>query len=196
MSTVKALTAVLTHPNCETLCTLQAELLQAGHEPDGPLLRRLGGFFIFLNHLSAGMSARRFSHLATLFDIGAVGGVAVQNLLEAKGEAKALWKRLVAGALSESLMVVASRQYVKAAEAEMTGAYREAGWFLYGELWRLSAQLQPEQARQKRRQALDQLLAPVHDTAVSGSVKTVLLVRLFQLLLLLTYHQQNATVEN
>lgn len=190
MSTNEALTAVLTYPNCETLCTLQAELLQSGRNPDDPLLRRLGGFFVFLNQLSAGMSARHFSHLATLFDIGAVGGVAVQNLLEAKGDLTVLWKRLLAGGLSESLMVIASRQYVKAAETEMTGAYRQAGWFLYRELWRLSAQLQPEQAREERRESLDQLLAPVHDTAVSGSVKAILLVRLFQLLLLLTYHQQ------
>jgi O-methyltransferase involved in polyketide biosynthesis len=190
MSTDEALTAVLTQPTCQTLCALQAELLQAGYDADDPLLRRLEGFFIFLNHLSAGMSARQFSHLATLFDIGAVGGVAAQNLLEAKGDPKALWKRLLAGALSESLMVIASRQYVKAAEAEMTGAYREAGWFLYRELWRISSRLQPQQTREARRQALDQLLAPVHDTAVPGSAKAVLLARLFQLLLLLTYHQQ------
>lgn len=179
----ETLTAVLTHPSCETLCALQADLLQAGHAPDTPALRVLEQFFTFLNELSASMSAREFSHLATLLDIGAVGGVAVQNLLESDGAAN-LWRRLLMGGISEGLMVLASRQYVKSAEAGIVSVYRQAGWTIYRELWQLSVQLQPEQDPAQRRQMLDTLLAPVHDDAIPGAVKAALLGRLFQLLLL------------
>lgn len=179
----QSITAVFTQPSCETLCALQADLLQSGHAPDASLLSLLDQFFTFLNELSASMSAREFSHLATLLDIGAVGGVAVQNLLETDDPAN-IWKRVLAGGLSEGLMVLASRQYVKSAEAGLVSVYRQAGWTIYRELWQLSSQLQPDQDPVQRRQSLDQLLAPVHDDAVPGPVKAALLGRLFQLLLL------------
>ncbi|MCA9972234.1 MAG: hypothetical protein KC425_18555 [Anaerolineales bacterium] len=179
------LTPVFTQPSCEALCALQADLLQAGHAPDAPLLALLDHYFIFLNELSASMSAREFSHLATKFDIGAVGGVAVQNLLEAGSDWSTLWKRALAGALSETLMVVASRQYVRAAEAEIVAVYRNAGWYLYRALSQLIARLQPAQPAAERRRLLDQLLAPVHAPDVPGATKAILLGRLFHLLLLI-----------
>ncbi len=182
----ETITAVFTQPSCETLCALQANLLQAGYAPDAPLLGVLDQFFTFLNELSASMSAREYSHLATMFDIGAVGGVAVQNLLETDDPAN-IWKRVLAGGLSEGLMVLASRQYVKSAEASIISVYRSAGWFIYRELWRLSSQLQPDQDPAQRRQSLDQLLAPVHDDAVPGPFKAALLGRLFQMLLLTNF---------
>ncbi|MCB8922033.1 MAG: hypothetical protein H6662_10645 [Ardenticatenaceae bacterium] len=177
------LTAVFSTPSCDTLCTLRADWLQAGYAPGAPLLGVLDQYFVFLNELSASMSAREYSHLATMFDIGAVGGVALQNLLETDDLAN-LWKRLLAGGISEGLMVLASRQYVKAAETEIVSVYRNAGWYVYRALWQLSAQLQPDADPAQRRQVLDRLLAPVHDDAVPGPAKAVLLGRLFQLLLL------------
>lgn len=179
----ETVTAVFTHPSCQTLCALQADLLQAGYAPDTPALTVLDQFFTFLNELSASMSAREFSHLATMFDIGAVGGVALQNLLETD-DIGSLWSRLLAGSLSEGLMVLASRQYVKSAEAGIVSVYRQAGWYIYRELWQLSSRLQPDQDAALRRQLLDQLLAPIHDDDVPGPVKAALLGRLFQLLLL------------
>ena len=176
------LTAVFTAPTCAALCGLQAELLQAGQVPNAPVMQLLTHFFNFINTLSASMSARQYSHLATLLDIGAVGGVAIQNLIDTE-DASSLWKRLLLGGLGEGLMVLASRQYVKAFEAEIIGVMRESYWILYQSLWTLSQALQPELPPDKRRQLLDTLLNPIQDPAIDNTVKAVLIGRLYQILL-------------
>ncbi len=131
------------------------------------------------------MSAHEYSKLATLLDIGAVGGVALERVLESEVTSAELWRRLLIGAVSESLMVWASRQYVQAFRAEITSVYQTAAWHLYDELWRISEQAQPEQEPATRRQAIDQLLAPIHDQKLEDTVKAVLIGRIFQILLLI-----------
>lgn len=183
MNIQESLTAVLTQPSTESLWQLRADLLQAGLPADSPVWRVLDKFHAFINELTATMSAHEFSKVATLLDIGAVGGVAIQNLLESDLEPAELWRRILAGGISESLMVLASRQYVKGAKAGMIGVCRATAWVLYDELWQLSAQLQPELDPAARRQLIDNLLAAIHDDAVPEVVKIGLNGRLFQILL-------------
>ncbi|MCP4428921.1 MAG: hypothetical protein GY803_30930, partial [Chloroflexi bacterium] len=106
----ESLTAVLAQPSVDTLWQLRGELLAAGLPSDSPAYRVLDKFYAFINELSASMSAHEYSKLATLLDIGAIGGVAIQNLLESDIKPEELWKRLLAGGIGESLMVLASRQ--------------------------------------------------------------------------------------
>jgi hypothetical protein len=183
MNIQQSLSAVLTQPSTDTLWQLRADLLQAGLPADSLAWRVLDKFYVFINELSATMSAHEFSKVATLLDIGAVGGVAIQNLLEGDLEPAELWQRLLAGGISESLMVLASRQYVKGAKAGMVGVCRATAWVLYDELWQLSAQLQPELDPATRRQLIDNLLAAIHDDSVPEAVKIGLNGRLFQILL-------------
>jgi hypothetical protein len=184
MNIQESLTAVLTQPSIETLWQLRGDLRQAGLPADSPAWRVLDRFYAFINELSASMSAHEFSKVATMLDIGAVGGVAIQNLLDGDLEPAELWRRLLAGGISESLMVLASRQYVKGAKAGMIGVCQATAWTLYDELWQLSAQLQPELDPAARRQLLDNLLAAIHDDSVPETVKIGLNGRLFQILLL------------
>ncbi|MCB9420990.1 MAG: hypothetical protein H6667_14405 [Ardenticatenaceae bacterium] len=183
MNIQESLTAVLTQPSTDTLWQLRADLLQAGLPAESSAWRILDKFYAFINELSASMSAHEFSKLATMLDIGAVGGVAIQNLLESDLEPAELWRRIVAGGLSESLMVLASRQYVKGARAGMTGVCQATAWVLYGEFWQLSTQMQPELEPATRRQLIDNLLAVIHDDSVPEEVKIGLNGRLFQILL-------------
>jgi hypothetical protein len=183
MNIQESLTAVLTQPSIETLWQLRGDLRQAGLPADSPAWRVLDKFYAFINELSASMSAHEFSKVATMLDIGAVGGVAIQNLLESDLEPAELWRRLLAGGISESLMVLASRQYVKGAKAGMMGVCRATAWALYGEFWQLSTQLQPELDPATRRQLIDNLLSAIHDDAVPEVVKIGLNGRLFQILL-------------
>ncbi len=184
MNIQESLTAVLTHPSPKTLWQLRGDLLAAGLPSDSSVWRILDKFHAFINQLTASMSTHEYSKLATMLDIGAVGGVAIQNLLDSDMEPSELWKRLIAGGISESLMVLASRQYVKGAKAGMEGVCRATAWELYGELWQLSAQLQPELDTATRRQLIDNLLTAVHDESVPEMVKIGLNGRLFQILLL------------
>jgi hypothetical protein len=183
MTQMESLTTVLTMPTPDAVWRLRGDLLQQHQKLPPDLAGLLTRFYHFLTELKVKATAREFSHFASLLDIGAVGGVAVQNLLDAQANKENLWQRLLAGGLSEGLMVLAARQYVKAWEGEMASVYQEAGWHLYQALWALSVQTQPQLDAAARRQMIETMLAPVHDTAVSGSIKAVLIARLYQILL-------------
>ena len=145
MALEQSLSTVLTNPRPENLWQLQGDLLSEGFAADGPAMAILDAFYNFLNALMASASAREYSHLASILDMGAVGGVAIQNLLESQ-DSEGWWQRLVVGGLSESMMIMAARQYVKAWENEMTADINSAAWFLYRHYWQLSVKMQPEMA--------------------------------------------------
>jgi hypothetical protein len=108
--------------------------------------------------------------------------VTLENLTEA-GEA--LLERMLLGGLSETLMVLASRQYVKAWSREMHPIHMQAVWFLRGELWQLSVTGRPDLLTEERAALVDELLAPALDEDVAGEVPVALLGRLFQVLLVI-----------
>jgi len=180
----ESLAMVLTQPTPAALWRLRGDLLQAGLPADHAVWGVIDQFYAFLNELSAGMKAHEFSKMATMLDIGAVGGVAVQGVIEGKMPISDLWKKLVAGSVGEGLMVLASRQYIKSARAEIIGVYHAVAWYLFAALWQVSAQLQPELSSADRRSLLDQLFTPIFHEETDDGVKIVLLGRLFQMLLL------------
>ena len=188
------LAAVLSGPTPAALWQLRGDLLEAGLPSDSPALLILGEFYQFLNELVASSTSRQYSHFASLLDIGAVGGVALQNLLEIDDSGE-WWRRVLAGGLSEGLMVLAARQYVKAWEKEMEASYHRATWRLYDELWRLSAGLQPELPPARRRQLVEQLLVPLRLPQTSGTVKAALIGHLFQILFLIHFNMARRTTE-
>ena len=177
------LKTILTMPTPTALWQLRADLLQLELAADSAVWQTLDQFFTFLTELTAKSTAHQYSHFASMLDIGAVGGVAIQNLADAQ-HAGDLWRKLLLGGLSESLMVLAARQYVKAWEGEMTAVYHTTAWVLYNALWRLSETTQPGLSPTDRRHLIEKLLAPLHDEAVTGTIKAVLIGRLFQILLL------------
>jgi len=136
----------------------------------------------YLCDLQSKANARQYSELASLLDIGAVGGVALENLIG--GGKEHFVQRFLLGTVSESLMVMASRQYVKGWSAELRTVHSQAAWFLSGQLWKLSTQFQPKLSNDERWERIHTLLAPVSSDETPNEVKTVLLGRLFQLLLL------------
>jgi hypothetical protein len=177
------LKTVLTMPTPTALWQLRADLLQMELAVDSAVWQTLDQFYTFLTELTAKSTAHQYSHFASMLDIGAVGGVAIQNLADAQ-DAGDLWRTLLLGGLSESLMVLAARQYVKAWEGEMTAVYHATAWVLYEALWRLSEMTQPTMNTTDRRQLIEKSLAPLRDEAVTGTIKAVLIGRLFQILLL------------
>lgn len=177
-----ALTEVLTRPSPETLWRLRSDLLEQGISSDARLIKIVDAFYHFMNQLVASSTAREYSHIASILDMVAVAGVAVQNLLDEKGSEE-WWQRLVVGAASEGTMVLAARQYVKAWEVEMRSDYNAAAWYLAEEYWLLSVDLQPDLTPAKRRELIDQLFNPIADEQVESIVKAGLIARLFQILL-------------
>ncbi len=139
-------------------------------------------FYLYLSELQSKMTARQYNELASRLDIGSVGTLALQDILL---ERENLWKNLLLGGIGESLMVLASRQYIKAWEQELRSVHRSAAWTLYGVLWNLSCQYQPEMADEQRRALIEETLAPALAEETSSETKMLLLLRLFQTILLL-----------
>ncbi len=180
----RAIQSVVAQPAPESLIALQGALL-ARQEKDGTLSAALevaGHFYRFLCELRSKVTARQYSEFASLLDIGAVGAVALENLTASEGPD--FWRRLLLGGLGETLMVAASRQYVKAWKVEASVVFECAAWCLQDILWRVSAEMQPDLSGERRWQAIQTLLAPAHDPELSGSAKALLLGRIFQALLL------------
>jgi hypothetical protein len=182
MSQDQMLAQIISKPDPAVLWQIRAVLLEAELSRDDRRLKILTELYEFLNKLIASSTARQYSHFASILDLGAVGGVALQNLLE-KSDSANFSQRLLAGGLSELLMVMAARQYVKAWEEEMKSAYNAAAWHLYEEFWHLSKEMQPELKADQRRQLVDKLLTPLRDNETSGTVKAAITVHYYQLLL-------------
>lgn len=178
---------LLTEPTPADLLALQTRLLAAVADPDRADAARqtlgvMREFHAYLSELEAKSSAREYSELASMLDIGAVGGVALENLVEAS---ESLLQRMLLGGLSEILMVLASRQYVKAWSREMRPVHMRAVWFLRGELWRLSVAGRPDVPAEERAALVDGLLAAAARDDTAEEVRVALLGRLFQVLLVI-----------
>jgi hypothetical protein len=178
----ECLARLLRSPSTADLWDLRADLLEAGLPPDARSWRLIDEFRGFLDRLGTSTSSRDYSHLASKLDITAVGGVILERLLEIK-DARELALRLLSGLLSEGLMVLATRQHVKAWEGELAAVYDDAAWFLYGELSRWAERSKPDLPPAERRRLLDTLLAPLRSPDTPGSHKAVIVGLLFQVLL-------------
>ena len=179
----EALVQVLTVPTPAALVQLQGALLASEQQGESVLeaLELAGHFHSYLSELQSKITARQYSELASILDIGAVGAVALENMLAASKED--WWQRLVLGGTAEALMVGASRQYIKAWEAETGPVHTHAAWYLTEALWRISVKAQPNLGAEKRLGGVRALLAPVYDAQVPAPEKAMLLGRVYQTLL-------------
>jgi len=183
MAPSSALRKALTSPTPRTLWELRADLLERGHATDSELLEIVGAFHAFLDRFETSTSSRDLNHLASKLDIGAVGGVVLEHLFE-RPVAKELAMQILTGGISEGLMVLASRQYVRAQEGELAALLRDTAWNLYDRLWRWTKEANPDLDPPERRRLLDRLTNPLISPEESCAVKALLAGRLFQVLLL------------
>ncbi|RPI56986.1 MAG: hypothetical protein EHM56_03990 [Chloroflexi bacterium] len=180
----EAAQAVLSHPTPRALQELQGALLALDRDDDAAAqaLEVAGRFYSYLSELKTKIAAREYSELASHLDIGAVGAVALENVMA--GQKEHLWKSLLMGGLSEGLMVAASRQYIRAWKVETSLVHTQAAWYLAEALWRTSHEAQPGLDPAERWQAIASLLAPANEPQVPAPEKATLLGRIFQILLL------------
>jgi len=178
----ESLITVLTDPTADGLWTLRADLLEAGTPQCARIWEVIDRYRDFLDQLSSSMTSRHYSDLASRLDIGSVSGVILERLLEPQS-GRELALSLLTGALSEGLMVAATRQHVKAWEQGIATYIKSTAWFLYEEVWRWADEMKPDLSAAERRRQLDNLFELVHNPEVDTVCKAVLLGLLFQLLL-------------
>jgi hypothetical protein len=185
LSRLKDLLSHIAHePTCDDLWTLRGTLLACTHDrAEGQLVNDIAReFYIYLSELQSKMTAHQYNELASRLDMGSVGMLALQDIIL---EQENLWKNLLLGGIGEGLMILASRQYIKAWEQELRSVHRRAAWTLYGVLWQLSNQYQPAMANNERRALIETILAPATSEDTPFETKALLLLRLFQTVLLL-----------
>jgi hypothetical protein len=147
-------------------------------------LALLGDFYCFLTGLECKLEAHSFAEIASRMDMSAVGGVVAENVL---GAGKNLLERVLIGGLSEVLMVLASRQYVKAFDRELDVFHQQVSWQLRRHFWRFSAERRPELSPEQRAALLAALFSPFLDKNTPSETKSIALAYLFQILLLGTF---------
>ena len=177
------LVEVLRRPAPAVLVSLQEALLVTAPAGVGrsETLATAAAFYDYLLDLQGKLTARQFSEVASWLDIAGMGLVAFENVIS--GHATDL-RSLLTSLLAESAMVAASRQHIKAWEAEARLPHNRAVWYLREAYWQLSERTQPDLSAAERLDRLRSLLAPANATTVS-SERIVLVGQLFQLLLLI-----------
>ena len=188
MSLESILHRVLKEPTPEALWELQGALrvrATSASEDEAQALNHAleaaSEFYLYLSEFQSKTTARQFSELASLLDIGAVGLVAIESLVT---EGEKLLEKVLLGGIGESLMVLASRQYIKAWAQETELVHRRAAWYLFGALWQLSVECQPALGAEQRQALIQALLSPSLEADTPMPAKIALLGRLFQVLLL------------
>jgi len=120
MSLSESLALVVSEPSPAGLWRLRGDLLGGGVPPDAPILCLIGLFHDYLDRIRTGISSRDYSHLASKLDISAISGVILERLAEA-GDSQDMAMGILSGALTEGLMVLATRQHVRASSSRFTG---------------------------------------------------------------------------
>ncbi len=171
-----------TAPTPAGLRALQAPLL-AMDTPQARAAHDLAGkFYVYLSTLETKLSAKRYSQLAALLQSGAVITIGLDDVLAESGRGKL--RELLAAALAGGLEMVAAVQEVKAWAMDTRAADLKAAWELYTALWRLSAEMQPNQPDTERAANLERLLAPLTAPDTPDVARAALAIRLFQIALL------------
>jgi hypothetical protein len=183
MAIREALKETLSSPATEGLWRLRAELLEAGIPRESRVWGVIGEYQRFLEEVRTGVTSRHYSDLASKLDIGSISGVILDRFLEPQ-DARQLTFSLLSGVLSEGLMVMATRQHVKAWEEGLGSVCTGAAWFLYEELWHWTHEKKPELPAAERRRLLDLLFKPICSAGNDAFSRAVVIGTLFQLLLL------------
>jgi hypothetical protein len=169
----------------DDLWALQPHLL-AQHSPEADSARALARqFYCYLSQLRSKLSSKQYSTLSAWLAGGSLGVLAVQDIIESfHNERRDAIANLLAGGLAGALEVVANMQHVQAWEVEFGSVLDDALWELYGALWRLSEETQPDLPPEHRQALVETLLNPLRSpSSLPNIARAAVQVRLFQVLL-------------
>jgi hypothetical protein len=147
-------------------------------------LAAVARFHAFASEVKGFVVSREFSEKASLFDIGAIGILGVENILTA--ERKSLLRILMSG-LSEALVFAASRQYIHGATAVLEGLYRTNSAALYDDLWALATEFRgpmDEEAAREVQAGLDGFFGQVSAPGVPVDARVVAVYQMYGVLVL------------
>jgi hypothetical protein len=137
----------------------------------------------YANEIRQHVSAKGYTQIATLFDLVAIGGLAIQDLTNGKWMN---WKNVLTSATSEGSVLLASVQYIKAAEANLVATVKNHTLIVSDHLWattvRLKKGMSPVEIVETRR-GLDKFFAQISSQAMPLELRVALLFQLYTILL-------------
>jgi hypothetical protein len=169
---------IVANPTPGDLWALQKTLLTIGGA-DAARVRSLArAFHACLRMLESKAASRSASRWSAVLGTAAVGSVNLAELRD--GQERTLGGLFERGLLPAALEIGAAVQSAAAWEIEARLIYDEFAWFLYEELWDLSASTRPDLAADERHRRIDELLDPLLDSSVSDADRATLLVDVFR----------------
>jgi len=126
------------------------------------------------------LSAESYNKLATLFDIGAIGAIAGQNILEGDIDIS----QIITGVLSETFVVLGSLQYIEAWNQECETIIDENALRIYDMFWELPREFDrgiDDDELEQLRDGLDRFFDEIRDRKVAQDTRIAVIGQLYSL---------------
>jgi hypothetical protein len=175
----KAFDRILAEPAPADLWELQKALLVIG-EPAARARTVAHAFHLCLRSLESKSASRSASRWGAALGTAAVASVSAGEMADRQEDAL---QRLVQSGAPAVLEIGSALKSAQAWEVEAGLVYDDLAWFLYDELWDVSATTRPDLSPTERRDEISLLLDPLLDAAVSDGDRAGLVVHVFQAVL-------------
>jgi hypothetical protein len=169
---------VVANPTPDDLWAFQKTLLTIGGADAARARAVTRALHACLRTLASKSASRTASRWSAVLGTAAVASVSLPELRD--GQERGLHELINRGLLPAALEIGAAVQSAEAWEIEARLIYDEFAWFLYEELWDLSATARPDLAVDERRRRIDELLDPLLDPTLPDDARATLLVDVFR----------------
>jgi hypothetical protein len=171
---------ILVEPAPADLWELQKALLVIGGADAARARVVARAFHGFLRSLESKSASRSASRWGAVLGTAAVGSVSVGGMADAQEDPL---HRLLQTAVPAVLEVGAALKSAQAWEVEAGLIYDDLAWFLYDELWEISATAGDDLSPEARRDQIAVVLDPLLDPATSDDDRASLVVNVFRAVL-------------
>ena len=171
---------IMLSPSPADLWALQQALLVVGTEPAARARAVARAFHGCLRNLESKSASRAASRWGAVLGTAAVGSVSVGEMGNTR---EAALQGLVHGAVPAVLEVGAALKSAQAWEVEAGLVYDDLAWFLYDELWEVSATTRPDLSPADRRAQVALVIDPLLDATVPDDDRAALVVTVFRTVL-------------
>jgi hypothetical protein len=170
---------IMVEPAPADLWQLQKALLVIGGEPAERARAVARAFHACLRELESKSASRAASRWGAVLGTAAVGTV---SLSEMDKQEDALHRLLQSG-VPAMLEIGSAVKSAQAWEVEAGLVYDGLAWFLYDELWEVSATVRPDLSAAERRDQIDLVLDPLLDASRSDDERATIVVNVFRAVL-------------
>ena len=171
---------ILVDPTPVDLWRLQKTLLLVDGEPAARARTVARAFHACLRELESKSASRRASRWGAVLGTAAVASVSVGEVSDPREDAL---HKLLASGLPAILEVGAAAKSAEAWEVEAGLLYDDQAWFLYDELWDLSATTAADLSPVDRRRQIDLVVDPILDPTLPDGERGALVVEVFRAVL-------------